>query len=585
MRGVSNDAAGGAVMWALFIRLMIVALVATMLSARFVYAQVPGPLEPTRPSEDLAPPLEPRAMPTPSVPLTREQLAPDRADSMKLTLKAVRIEGAEALSESDLADLWEGYLGQTVSVATLFEIVNAITRRYSEAGYALSIAVLPEQRIEDGVVTIRVVEGYVDTVVFTGDLLTSVLGDGRGDAARNELLERFAAGITASRPLRTDDLERYLLLMNDLPGVTARATFAASRDVPGASTMTVDIARKTVEGQVGFNNHMVSNLGRTRIGGAVALNGQLTGGDQLRLEAWRGTHSDTYAYIAGSYSQMVGGDGLKLGATAAYSNSEPRDGLLADLEYIGRSVSLGFSADYPLIRTRQENLYIGASFDVLNAQSELLDIPFSEDRIRTLGVYTTYDVADETGAVSLVRLGLIQGIDVFGATDDDDPLKSRANGSATFTNLELRALRDQPLVGPWSLYVQAQAQVALGDPLLSAAECSFGGRNIGRGYDVGAMSGDHCLMGGVDLRWTQRLDENLGVQLYGFTDFGLARQKGTLQSGEDRTRDAMSWGGGVRVQVGQRVTGNIEIAKPLDAEFAEDNSRSPRVFVSITTRF
>lgn len=569
----------------LIIRVTAVVLVASMLADRLVHAQVPGPLEPTRPSEDFALPVEPRAEPTPSVPLTREQLAPERADAITLTLNAVRLEGAAALAEADLADLWEDRLGQTVSVATLFEIVNAITHRYSDAGYALSIAVLPEQQIEDGVVTILVFEGYVDTVVFTGDTVTSVSGEGARDRERTTFLDRFAAGITASRPLRTDVLERYLLLMNDLPGVTARATFGASPSARAASTLTIDIAHKPIDAQMSSNNHMVHNLGRTRVGGSVALNGKLNGGDGLRFEAWRGSHSDTYAYVAGDYAQAIGADGLELRATAAYSNSEPRDGLLAELEYIGRSESVGLSVEYPLVRTRQKNLFIGASFDVLNARSELLDSDFSKDRLRTLGVHATYDVANERGAVSLVRVGVTQGLDAFGATPDGDPFKSRANGSATFTNVDVRAVREQRLAGLLSLYLQAHAQIALGDALLSAAECSYGGRGLGRGYDNGSISGDDCLMAGAELRWTRRVNDSLGLQLYGFADAGLIRQEGDLQPGEERTREARSWGGGARLQLPRGVTGTIEIAKPRDAEFAERNSRDPRVFASVTARF
>lgn len=560
-------------------------LLASSLSAQFAYAQVPGPLEPARPNEEFTPPLKPRALPTPLTSLTREQLAPEQADSFTLTLHSVRIEGAEALSQADFADLWAPHLGKTTTVATLFEIVNAITRRYSDAGYALSFATLPEQRIEDGTVTIRVVEGYVDKVVFTGDPLTNGVADGEGEVASNHLVRRYAAGITTSRPLKTDALERYLLLMNDLPGVTARATFTASQTEQGASTMTVHIVRKAVEGQLSFNNHMVRNLGRERLGGTVALNGQLTGGDAFRIEAWRGVSVDSYAYVSGEYTHVFGDEGLKFGVSAAYSNTRPRDGLLADLEYVGHSVSLGLGADYPLIRTRQKNLFIGAAFEVLNAQSEVFDTQFSEDRTRTLSAHATYDFADRTGAVSLVRLGVTQGLDAFGATRDDDPEKSRTSGSATFTNVELRALRNQPLGGSLSLYLQGRAQVALDNPLLSAAECSFGGREIGRGYDGGALSGDHCLMGSVELRWTQRFNDKLNVRFYSFFDAGQTRQKGALQPGENSRQTAMSWGGGAVFPIDPRVVGSLEVAKPLDAEFAEDDSGTPRIFVSLTARF
>ena len=43
----------------------------------------------------------------------------------------------------------------------LFDFANAITRAYAQAGYALSFAVVPEHTIEDGAVTVRVIEGFV----------------------------------------------------------------------------------------------------------------------------------------------------------------------------------------------------------------------------------------------------------------------------------------------------------------------------------------------------------------------------------------------------------------------------------------
>src|SRR5690606_20332695 len=121
--------------------------------------------------------------------------------------------------------------GLEVTLADVFELVNGITRRYAEAGYALSIAVLPAQRIEGGVVTIAVVEGFIDEIHFTGDALVDEHG------VDSRYIRGYAERLRASRPLRTADLERYLLLINDLPGVTARATLRASSTVPGASTM------------------------------------------------------------------------------------------------------------------------------------------------------------------------------------------------------------------------------------------------------------------------------------------------------------------------------------------------------------
>ena len=65
-------------------------------------------------------------------------------------------------------------------------------------------------------VQLQSVEGYIANVRIEGE----VLGP-RGD------LEAYAERIRGSRPLRAVDLERYILLVNELAGTTVRATLVA----------------------------------------------------------------------------------------------------------------------------------------------------------------------------------------------------------------------------------------------------------------------------------------------------------------------------------------------------------------------
>lgn len=265
-------------------------LAACVLTGTAAHARVPGTLEPTRPSEEFSERLQPLSRSLPSVPLTPEQLAPAEAEAVRFTLMGVELQGAEVLDVSYFEDLWLEHVGLEVTLADVFELVNGITRRYAEAGYALSIAVLPAQRIEGGVVTIAVVEGFIDEIHFTGDALVDEHG------VDSRYIRGYAERLRASRPLRTADLERYLLLINDLPGVTARATLRASSTVPGASTMTVTLRKKSVDAQSGMNNHMVSNLDRDRGGVSLQLNGLMNTGDIWRFDGWRGLHASTYTY-------------------------------------------------------------------------------------------------------------------------------------------------------------------------------------------------------------------------------------------------------------------------------------------------
>ena len=103
------------------------------------------------------------------------------------------------MSEGDLAAAWSSSLGQTISVEKLYEIVNSISARYAQAGYALSFALLPEQDITEGRVKIAVVEGFVDDVVVEGAPAT-----GGGLSLGHQLQDQIRS-IKASKPLKSAD--------------------------------------------------------------------------------------------------------------------------------------------------------------------------------------------------------------------------------------------------------------------------------------------------------------------------------------------------------------------------------------------
>lgn len=184
-----------------------------------------------------------------------------------------------------------------------------------------------------------------------------------------------------------------------------------------------------------------------------------------------------------------------------------------------------------------------------------------------------------------VRIGVTRGLDAFGATERTDPLRSRATGSSDFTNADFTVIRNQPLPRGLSLYLFAQGQFTLGKPLLSVSECTYGGRVVGRGYDIGSMSGDDCFMVASELRWTRSLGSSRQLQLYTFVDAGRVSQQGELEIGEAGTRTAQSRGLGARLELGGRLMAHIEAASPTKPEYTERGKSSPRVYFSLATRF
>lgn len=518
-------------------------------------------------------------MPSPLIP---QLVAPEQAKELSLVLHEMTITGAVTMSAIDFDDLWKPLGGQRITIAQLYEIANAITARYTQAGYALAFAIVPVQEIKDGRVTLRVVEGYVDKVSFTGDPLKSLI---ETEGEQGALLQRMASHIMASRPLKADDLERYMMLINDFPGVTATSSFVSSPDAQEASTLTINIQRQLIKVEAMADNRMSKNSRRWNIGGTATLNGLLYGADALRLEmhcAKTGCNDSHDATI--KWSTLVGGQGLVFSLLVNSNGSQPVDGFLVPLEFKGKGFRTYWAADYPLIRSRPQRLDIGAGLDLSDSKTKTFAGTLTQDKVRVFDLHGTYDFVDGLGAGNVLKIKLLQGLANWGATAYDDPLKSRLHGAANFTAATLNAVRTQPLFDRFSLYLEGEGQAALSHSLLSASQCVYGGSNIGRGYDGGAINGDHCLSGLIELRRDAEIFK-VPVQGYAFSDIGKTWIKGALLDGEARSDSASSAGLGLRFGENTPFSGDLQLAFPLRKAYAEGAKNAPRLFLFLKASY
>ena len=95
----------------------------------------------------------------------------------------------------------------------LDEIVRGLQTKYREDGYILTVVHGQFERSNGRIVfVIQAVEGYIGDVKLDGDI---------GPAGA--LVYRMLKKLTDKRPVNNSDLERALLLANDVPGVTVKA--------------------------------------------------------------------------------------------------------------------------------------------------------------------------------------------------------------------------------------------------------------------------------------------------------------------------------------------------------------------------
>lgn len=501
---------------------------------------------------------------------------------LRFIFRGLQIEGALALSESDLRSFWDHEPNSEIAVADVFLYAERISKFYAERGFALSFAVVPQQEIKDGIVTIRVIEGFIDNVSYTGTSVPSGLF-----ASAQDPVAAHLARVSSQRPVTAAALERSLLLINDIPGLAARATFSPAAQGVGASQLTLDVNSTRVSGEIGYNSYMPPALGRQVVGGLLAINNLVSGVDRLSVSGWHSLKNSAYWSLSSDYLTLVGTDGLSLSVSGSYGRMRPNSSLLRAIDYSGTAISGNASLRYPLIRSRRNNLAVELGVSVLDTDAGYLAGSLLRDRLRTTDVALTFETTDALRAASVVRVEFSQGLDLPGTGGD-----SRAFGTSDFTIANISIQRLQPLISESGervdLLLSGFGQRSLRGPLFSSVECSYGGRRFGRRFDAGELSGDNCALGSFELRWS-KISQNAGqvwfTQIYSFLDGGVVRQQGALISGERRDQRMASAGTGIRLDVDKRVLGNLELSVPVHRPKGWVVGGSLRISGGVTVKF
>ncbi|WP_144006908.1 ShlB/FhaC/HecB family hemolysin secretion/activation protein [Pelomonas sp. KK5] len=486
---------------------------------------------------------------------------PAGAETLQFTLGDVQLSGNRTISTDALRPLWADKLGRTVTLAEVFHLAARVGARYREAGYILSQAIVPAQDIGTAgpaVVQIQVLEGYVDRVTFSG-------------FESPGLAERLAP-VTAERPLRLATLERAMLLVNELAGISAQANIRAG-EAPNSSELIIVAARTPSAYSLLLHNRTAPAQGHLRLEAGVELRGLAGAFDRhaLRLVSSGDRRLNMLAYNG---EAPLGAQGLKALWSASDSRSKP-DSPLPNIDTDSTNVQLGLS--YPVLRSRRSNLELRAvlnGYDNRTGEGEL-----SRERIRALRLGLTADHADDLDGITLLDLEASAGITGLGASPAGDP---RLNGARPdFRRLTLYAARLQSLGGDWSLLLALTAQHA-NERMPVAEQLGLGGEVFLRGFDPSEAIGERGYAGKAELR-CNALMGSFSTTWYGFVDAGRVRR---LQVGAPTLSTALaSFGLGVRFSGPFGSKGYIEVAKPQRKDVASQGDRDARLFAGLGADF
>ena len=470
-------------------RLTPVAALAAAIACQAVGAAEPVPLLPTRD------PCAACSRPAPQDAGVQSLPAPPAPEALAFRMNGVRLTGAPALDAAEVRALVQPYVGRDVTLDDLEALARRITARYRDGGYFLAQAVVPVQTVENGVVEISVIEGRM------GRIEVQVASDTPISEAR---VRAFLAPIEVGKAVNAPSYERAMLLLSDQPGLRVSSGLQE-----GVQNGTTDLGVEVVAGSpytfsAEADNQGTRELGRYRAGGTFRWLSPLGIGDNLDVRALV-SNSNALQYGRVAYEAPLGSSGLRAGVGLGRINYE-LGGAFQALDARGTADVADVSLSYPLIRQRQQNLFLRVSADTKRLTDEFRAVSFeARKRINGAGVGWTWERRDEfmgggywASSGNLYR-GSLSILDAQSLAFDQSVAGRATEGG--YSKLNVLFSRLQSVLPRHSLYLSMGAQRASGN-LDPSEKLSLGGARAVRAYAGSEALVDEGQIGIVEWRWS-----------------------------------------------------------------------------------
>lgn len=543
--------------------------------------QQTGVADPGRISEDMRDQI---SMPQvgPDIQVKEMELigAPEGSEKITFRFGGLNLEGNDVYSSSDLASIYQDRIGETITLADLYSIANQITLKYRNDGYILTQVVVPPQTIDSGIVRLQVVEGYIDQVLIQAE---------SESASELKTIEGYAGQIANGGALNIKSMERELLLINDLPGVKARAIISPSQTTAGAADMLIIVTRKPFDALLTADNFGSRFLGQWTLGAVATANSLLNQNEALSAQvAYAPGSGYELLYGAVSYEQPVGKYGTRVGGLVSATDTDPGF-QLRQFDVRGHANLYSINVTHPFIRSRNTNLTGRLLFDWRDVRSSNNVELTRKDHIRAARAGLKYDFLDMLlgVAVNSIDLQISQGLNIMGASDEGDANMTRDDGDPQFTKAELHIQRLQRVTNSVNVQLSAKGQIS-SDALLSSEEFGVGGIYSGRGYDPSEIVGDDGVSSQLEVQWNNPFSAPTGAiekyQLYSFFDIGRVWNDDPTTA-DDKRESLASTGLGARVNFTNDIQAGVGVAFPLTRRIEAENDRDPRFYLNASKKF
>lgn len=537
------------------------------------------------------------AQPTATTPVVKQPTEPEAS----FDLLELRVKGNTMLEDTVIERTVYPYLGPKKNIDTVENARSGLEDAYHNKGYQTVVVDIPEQDVENGVVTLQVIEGKVSRLRVTDSRYFSL---GKIKAGVPELAE----GKVPNMPVMQKQLETLSAQSED----RAITPILRAGDTPG--TLEVDLKVKDelpLHGRIELNGRNTSSTSRLRLVNSLHY-------DNL----WQRMHSGSLMYQvspensdevdvwAGTYAMPVPGIDAKLALYAVSSSSK------ASVANVGVSSVIGIGQIYglrlikplPGFDNYSHSLTLGVDYkdfkqDVIRLGSDTDKTPISY--LPFLVQYSS-SILEKSWQASL-ELGV--NFAIRGLGSESNALKRDKNGNLVYDDkgaVIVVGKFDEKRVGARSNYAyltldgsfshdlpyemqfvsRFSGQVA-DSPLISNEQFSLGGMTSVRGYFETQALADDGITASLELKSPRLLPLDIDyvnkLQALAFVDAGFGRIQ-QPRNGEPENYSLASTGVGVRFQVWKYFQGVLDLGFPL-LTLDPVKAGHPKLHFSVATEF
>ena len=523
---------------------------------------------------------QPKTMPGAAAPessvTTVQPPAPVAPGGRKVRINKFEITGNTEIGTEELRALVAQREGQELTLLEIYDLADEVTAYYRRKGYTLAAAFVPAQKISSGTVRLEIVEGRLGKIIPEGN-----------KRYRDDFLRWQFSDLKSGMAVRSDLLDRDLLLLNDLPGLQAKAVMQPGEEF-GTSDMVLQTEERVAEGGLQLNSYGRDSVGLWRMQADAALNGLLGVGDRFDFAALY-AEANLMQFGRMAYSMPVTPWGTRASVyyqRYGYSvDSKSLGKALAALDISGEGEGYGAGFLHPLLRTKKQTLLLGANYERTFTRQDEATFNTSGKSHLSLGRFSAlYNyVADDS---SLSTAGFTLSTNFRGAGLEAAPgggfvvANNRQTAKLEFELSHMRAVWKE-----LSLLTRFTGVVSP-DPVVDLDQFRLGGPNSVRAYPAGEVGGDQGYFLSAELQYPVNfLPVLVNQRVKAFFDTGTVYRQQAKLLGVRETDSLSGAGVGFNAYAFRYFSIDVMLAHPVGAHSPSDSDSGVRFWTAVNARF